>query len=204
MKGQSKIQLSADEINLITNSEWILTKNLIIGKTKNLLALIQFEQQRFLQLKISKLPVEVIESKPKISKGENYQGLPYLILDYPRTFNKENIFAVRTMFWWGNFFSITLHLSGRYKNELEQKIVKAYEKLSTTGFLYCHNADQWEHHFESNNYMPLSELDKSGFKKRLNDSSFIKIANRISLQQWNEAEYILSEYYKILIEMLAD
>ena len=54
----------------------------------------------------------IVQSTPKIAKGENYLQLPYVLLDYPRCFDKENIFAIRTMFWWGNFFSITLHLSG--------------------------------------------------------------------------------------------
>jgi hypothetical protein len=54
----------------------------------------------------------------KISRGENYQLLPYIILDYPSYFSRNNIFAVRTMFWWGNFFSITLHLSGDHKINL--------------------------------------------------------------------------------------
>ena len=40
----------------------------------------------------------------KISRGENYRGLPYLILDYPAYFSQKDIFAFRTMFWWGHFF----------------------------------------------------------------------------------------------------
>ena len=38
----------------------------------------------------------------------------------PAVFSKENIFAIRTMFWWGNFFSISLHVSGKYfKTEID-------------------------------------------------------------------------------------
>jgi len=35
---------------------------------------------------------------PKISKGENYEGLPWVILDFPRYFDKENVFAIRCFF----------------------------------------------------------------------------------------------------------
>ena len=63
------------------------------------------------------LPEEVLIQSPKISRGENYNGLPYVMLDYPRCFGKEDVFAMRTMFWWGNFFSITWHLKGKYSKE---------------------------------------------------------------------------------------
>lgn len=202
MKDQSKIQLSAGEMSLITNSEWILTKNLILAKTKNLLANLQLEQIHVLQAAGIKLPAEVLETSAKISKGENYKGLPYLILDYPRLFNKENIFAIRTMFWWGNFFSITLHLSGKYKIKLEQKVVTGFLGLKENGFHFCHNTDQWDHHFESNNYKPLQELSKADFDNLVKKSSFIKIANKIPLQQWNDAEKILEKNFKNLIETL--
>ena len=49
----------------------------------------------------------------KISKGEN-MGLPWVMLDYPRLFGQEDVLAIRTMFWWGHCFSVTLHLKGRY------------------------------------------------------------------------------------------
>ncbi len=39
------------------------------------------------------------------------------MLDYPRAFGRDSIFACRTFFWWGRFFSLTLHLAGRSWNE---------------------------------------------------------------------------------------
>ena len=41
------------------------------------------------------LPAEMLFHSPKISKGENYKGLPYVMLDYPRCFGKTDIFAIR-------------------------------------------------------------------------------------------------------------
>ncbi|NJO02163.1 MAG: hypothetical protein HC880_11165 [Bacteroidia bacterium] len=62
----------------------------------------------------------------KISRGENYLNLPYLVLDFPRLINPENIFALRTMFWWGHEFSCTLHLQGlaldHYRNALLENL----------------------------------------------------------------------------------
>ena len=94
---------------------------------------------------------------PKISKGENYKGLPYLVLDYPRYFGKDDHFAIRSMFWWGNFFSITLHLSGIYKKMYENKIEASFTLLKEESFFIGISDDQWEHHFETSNYLPLEK-----------------------------------------------
>ena len=166
----AKIRLSQTEMELVNNAELILTKNTILKKVNGLLGDLQVKQQQVVTLHTAGLPVKVSGSTPKISKGENYKGLPYLILDYPRLFEHANIFAVRTMFWWGNFFSVTLQLSGIYKKEAEEKLIAAYPVLEEKGY-YCYiNEDQWEQHFEGDGYMQLSEWSKNdpmdiGFEK---------------------------------------
>ncbi|MBS1654980.1 MAG: hypothetical protein JSU05_09055, partial [Bacteroidetes bacterium] len=77
---EAKIRLSAHELELIQNAEWILTKNTILEKVK---LLFEQLQEPFLQelKKLTTLPEEVAAPSPKISKGENYKGLPYLVLD---------------------------------------------------------------------------------------------------------------------------
>src|SRR6185369_14445953 len=109
---EAKIRLSQKELELVSNTEWILTKNEVITKAKLLLGSVLDEQIKWLSHHKLILPSEIKESSPKISKGENYRGLPYMVLDHPRRFDKEDVFAIRTLFWWGNFFSTTLQLSG--------------------------------------------------------------------------------------------
>lgn len=204
MKTQTKIHLSAQEVEVVNNVEWILTKNSIMQKTKWLLENIQIVQQAFLEFYKKDLPAEIFSVSPKISKGENYQGLPWLILDCPRYFDKEKIFAIRSFFWWGNFFSITLHLSGKYKNVYEQKIFGSYKKLKEQDFFYCINEDEWEHHFESNNYISLNKMGQKEFSQKIKESSFIKLAKKISLQEWNNIEKTLPENFEMIIKILTD
>jgi hypothetical protein len=149
-------------------------------------------------------------SSPKISKGENYKGLPYLILDYPRLFEHENlpdrqagIFAIRTMFWWGNFFSVTLHLSGVYKKEMEEKLIASYNNIKEKNYYCCKNEDPWEHHFEEGNYVPVIEMNKNDFEKIVCEKSFVKLAKKISLQNWDDAESLLTGCFKDIMEWLA-
>jgi len=112
---QTKIQFLPAEMELVSSPDIILTKNAILQKIKSFLEELQLKQHDVLQEYSSYLPEEPLKISPKISRGENYKGLPWLVLDNPRYFQHNNIFAIRTMFWWGNFFSITLHLSGNNK-----------------------------------------------------------------------------------------
>ena len=108
----SKIQYSTEELKLAENSDLILTKNRIVKKTIALFASLA-EEYRSISIKYqAQLPSEIFEHSPKISRGEQYLELPYVMLDYPRVFSKEDVFAIRSFFWWGNYFSITLHLKG--------------------------------------------------------------------------------------------
>ncbi len=199
----AKIRLSQTEMELVNNADLILTKNTILKKVNQLLGNLQAKQQEVVRLQARVLTEKISGTFPKISKGENYKGLPYLILDYPRYFDHENIFAVRTMFWWGHFFSVTLHLSGDHKKEAEEKLIASYKTFREKGF-YCYtNEDPWEHHFESENYKPLSQMSKNDFERSIRENPFIKIANKISLNQWDDAEEILQTYFEEIIGILA-
>jgi hypothetical protein len=199
---EAKIRLSPKEEELIHNTEFILTKNEIIKKV-NLLFSGILEQQKKITAELS-LPVNILTTPPKISKGENYRGLPYLVLDYPRLFEKEDVMAVRTMFWWGHFFSTTLHVSGLFKNKLEKRIEAGYDLFATNNFFCCVNSNQWQHHFESNNYRKIDEINKDDFSKVIGEKSFIKIAAKTLLSPWDKAEEKLVDDFKLLVNLAGD
>src|SRR5262245_6287586 len=152
---ETKIRLSEKEMDLLTNADWILTKNGLMHKVRRLLETLLEQQGNILQQAGQELPAPAFNISPKISKGENYLGLPYLILDQPKVFGKKNIFAIRTMFWWGNYFSTTLHLSGLYKNEYSSRLIFSRSALLKNGFYVCIHPEEWVHHFEKDNYLPI-------------------------------------------------
>ncbi|HRG92686.1 MAG TPA: hypothetical protein PLZ10_07045, partial [Chitinophagaceae bacterium] len=127
---QAKIRLSSSEMELVKNADWILTKNGIIQKVKDLFAALRYLQEETLYESLEGvMPEEVLASSCKISAGEQYRGLPWVVLDHPRFFSKTDIMAMRTLFWWGRTFSVTMHLSGVYKKKYEQKIIQSYPQL---------------------------------------------------------------------------
>lgn len=181
---EAKIRLSDAERELLTKAGWILTKNGILEKVKRLLGELQLNYRRHVQ-EHSLLSREVLVSSPKISRGENYQGLPWVVLDYPRCFGQQDVFAIRTMFWWGHFFSITLHVAGCYKSQYENKVILSFPQFAAGGYFICVNNTPWQHHFESNNYVPVAEMRAEQFAGRIKEHPFIKLAAKMPVEQWD-------------------
>jgi len=187
MSLQTKIQLSQVEMELLNNSEWILTKNKIVKKAQRLFEEVQQNIVDYVKVQRGLFPREVLDSSAKISKGENYLGLPWLMLDYPRHFKKENIFAIRTMFWWANFFSTTLHLAGTYARQYNHTLINKYDDLVKNEFFICVHDEQWHHHLEKDNYELIKGLSKNDYTKQIKNATFIKIAQKLDLSEWDTA-----------------
>ncbi len=150
------------------------------------------------------LPLEICSSSPKITKGENYLGFPWTILDYPRYFDSDAIFALRLLCWWGNNFSITLHLAGTYAEKYRSQLFSNWEKLRETDLLICVNDDPWQHHQERDNYLFIKECDhdSSFYEDTAKRTGFIKICRIIPLDQWSALPKIGSATSQLLFSLL--
>lgn len=195
----AKITLSEEELELVQNARVLLTKNTIIEKVYALFGQIAHDIRYRVQQQQWALPSEVAATNPKISRGENYKGLPYVMLDYPRLFGKEEVFAVRVLFWWGNFFSITLHLKGRYKQRAVPEIKKRWAQAVQSGLYISVGNDEWRHDFETDNYIPLHQVDAGAVDEVLSANEFCKLSARIPLQHWDKAPVLLTEMYEVLL-----
>lgn len=202
MTDASKLTLSAEELQLVANTHWILTKRVIIDKVNLLFGNLSNVLRNHVIANDFFLLPAIVQSTPKIAKGENYLQLPYVLLDYPRCFDKENIFTVRTMFWWGNFFSTTLHLSGSYKAIFETAIQKNIQALQQHDFYICINEDEWQHHFKVDNYVPLHKLHAGEIAGIIQQQHFIKVAVKFSLQQWSEIPELLEKSFLDLLQLI--
>ncbi len=199
----SNLKLSAEELHLVSNTEWILTKQKIISAVIQIMSELAEAVTPQVKLHEKQIPAEVVSSSPKIAKGENYKLLPYVMLDYPRCFNKENVFAVRTMFWWGNFFSVTLHLSGSYKMQFENHILSSFNLLQQQHFFIGVNEDEWQHNFTADNYIPAAALSIASATALLSAKPFIKIAVKHPLQQWDSMPALLEQSFLNVLKIIS-
>lgn len=198
-------KLSPAEFSLVRDDSWIFSKNLILQKAVALMSGLQARLQELDSLQhFPYYPEPTLNNGPKISKGENYRGLPFVILDYPRHFSKESVFALRTMFWWGNFFSCTLHAAGKTKQILYPSLLQAaYRRASGTAWQICRNTDQWEHHMEPDNYIPLAQMELPSLQEIAGRQPFFKLSLIIPLDRWDEVPNLAVEQYNDLLNELA-
>jgi hypothetical protein len=114
----------------------------------------------------------------KISKGENYLGLPYIVLDGPRYFSGDDIVTYRSMFWWSNFFSFTLLVQGTPWQSLKTSC--DFQTLPSDTYASLAETP-WVHHFDEGNAILLSELLEEEREQELLDHSFLKLSRKLDI-----------------------
>lgn len=197
----AKIQFSTEELLLVQNSGLILTKNRIIEKISLGLGGLVLQMQH--EVRKRTLIYEAFDqSGPKLSRGEKYQGLPYLMLDYPRMFDKKHILAIRTFFWWGYFCSITLHVKGRYQLQVSEKISYSLDRLKEKNFYISLHGDEWDHDITGKAYQPLTVASANA--EELQQGNFIKLSSKAAIGQWDVMEKELFEYFIELLKLIED
>lgn len=176
----------------MTDAGFILTKNRIIAGVYEMFGGLADE----FRVQAAVLPQELQEVHPKISKGENYLGLPWVMLDYPRRFGKTDVFAVRCFFWWGNYFSFNLQLQGRYQ-QLYADRLKTFLDREPDGWQVSTGSDPWQHHIDTGDYQPYNN------GMQLEQLPFLKLAKKIPLNRWDETYDFLVETFSETVTCLS-
>lgn len=194
----ANVKLSARELDLVNNAEFILTKNNIITKIYELFGgLSSFYITEMEQLSFSNQ--EILSIPPKISKGENYKGLPWVLLDYPRYFTNKEELAIRTFFWWGNFCSITLQVSGKFQLQIMGALQSFHRSNEAENWSLCYGANKWDHHFGADNYKFFSDFTI----EEIQMLPFIKLTKKIPLNKWDDIETFMQESFSTLQKILS-
>ena len=81
-----------EELELLFDSRFFELKASINQKLTDLLGLLAELLKAEIAMKEIALHDEVLQSNPKISRGENYKGFPWMVLDYPRVFKQNDVF----------------------------------------------------------------------------------------------------------------
>ena len=197
----TKVTLSAAELDLAMDPQVMLMKNAVIDAVYGLFGRVAERQSEILS-PLRPLFGEAFDLPPKISRGEKYRGLPYVMLDNPRSFTSHDILAVRTLFWWGHFFSVTIHLRGRWLERFEPGILASRARLAAGGFHVSTGAQEWEHHFGSDNYRPVESVGEEEWKGGFSDPGFVKLALRHPISRFAELEDLLVQGFGDAIGIL--
>ena len=196
----TKIRLSPEEKALVLDPGWILTKRSVMDKVAALLGDLA-DQYRATTAGLETLAPPLKDGFPKLSRGENYRGLPYMILDYPALFDRVDVFAVRTLFWWGHYFSITLHLKGQYLGRYLPGLLKSLERSGGGEWHLAVSDDEWVHAVEEESYTLYRAMD--GIQKAaLADRPFFKMAWIVPLDRWDDLYEQLNNRFEEILEWM--
>jgi hypothetical protein len=198
----AKIQFSQEEMDLLISPGWLLTKNRIIEKLYGFFGEQSKKLQALFAASANQLPEEILLLPPKIAKGEQYQGLPYIMLDYPRCFGKEDICAIRIFFWWGHFLSVTLHLKGAYSKRYRSAIMESLPKLAALGFRIAVGEEEWRHDLDTDYSIPLAACSEEMLARVIDEKAFCKLSAAVALEDWHNWDLSLAPLYQALYAIL--
>lgn len=168
-----QVNYSAKSLSLLANEDVIRLKNKLIKQ-------IELHLQAIGNQFAAKHPyLQKISPPPKVSKGEKHQGLPYLVLDFPRLFSQKDILAIRTVVWWSKHISISLILKGKYLDESLNKIRKQHANGKLNGLYVKYSGDLWSNRIvgKVNNQTKLPQ-----------ELEFIKISFKFPLHELPELD----------------
>lgn len=185
-------KFTTQELDLASDPTILLIKYRMMEKVWDFLEEIQIEIREELEFFKNELPHELKLEHGKISKGENYKHLPFMMLDFPAFFTKENILAFRTMFYWGNFISSTFHLQGSYLNKYGAKLIESFRNSENVYF--CINDSPWEYHYKQSNYKLLHELSLEDIDYQVGNTNFIKFSIKFPVEEMPQRKEDLIDF----------
>ena len=174
------MKLTSKELQYVKDQDFLLTKLEINKKVLDLMGEIEHNLHSIIP-KYS-WPDGVLLKSGKISRGELYRGLPYYVLDYPRSFKKEGVFAFRTMCWWGNFFSGTWHISGKYLDRVRPQLIENLANIKSSDAFVCVNGHPWDYHYQPDNYVSGRDFTTEKLLTIFENHPFVKLSYRWELE----------------------
>lgn len=188
---RNEIRFTEDENQVLQNKEFLPLKQQAVEKIITLMSVLREQLDEVWTNEGNHWPVPCKKDDVKISRGENYRQLPYVILDYPRKFARDDVFAFRSMFWWGHFFSYTLHLQGNsletYRSTLAEKLSANQHHLQDA--YLCVGDTPWQYHYESDNYQLIRHLEQKEIRKIVRKHDFFKISAWLPVSATPEAVF---------------
>ncbi len=142
----------------------------------------------------------LLKSAAKTTRGNNFLGYPWTIIDFPRSFEADGFLALRTLCLRGHCFSITLHLSGETFKRYADRITQRLHEIPSDYFISI-NADEWMHIIDEKNYVPLNDK-KINLSQEIRKSNYLKIARKISFEDAEKLPTQVAEAALLLFNLL--
>lgn len=201
MQTDTKIRIDADELKLISDSSLFIKKRLI---TEKIIRLYNQLHSNLLQSPAMKLfpGFEELIAKPeKISKGENLNGQPYIMMDFPASFSNTDVLAFRSLFWWGHSFSFIWHIQGKYLESISQEKLIRLKQSKNNVIWASYDNSHWNYNIQKD-FVPVADLEITGNNISGGGEKSLRIIKNLDLGDWKSIPDTGKGFFEKIIEIL--
>ncbi len=197
----TNLSLNDDDLHFLSDREIFLKKRQLSDHIIDILGDIEAHIQQTAVDYVHKIPESAFQKRGKISRGENYLGFPWFILDHPATFQKDQVFAFRTLVWWGNYFSVTFHISGTCYDKMDVREFIFQLRKTFPDLLVCRSEHQCEHFIERPNFIPAEELLQKIESLSGDQHTFLKVAIKIPFEESGSLKNKVVLFIRTILEL---
>jgi len=175
-------QISEQELAILQNRDFLLTKKVIDEKITQLLLKTQQKLTFHIKERQIPLPDKVSLHPRKIARGENYKALPYWVCDFPASLSKQHVWAFRIVVWWGNEVSLSLILKGDFKKQTGHMSFDP----GMNEIFYATHSDPWQLELDTETSIRLTEQNAQKMQEHYREADFLKLSMSLSLNDINK------------------
>jgi hypothetical protein len=191
------LQFSEAEFQAIQNQSFFKVKATALEKIEQQFAEIVNEMEIIYSQHATSISFAPKKVFSKISRGENLNQLPFLILDFPKQFSKSEVFSFRLLFWWGKGFTLFLHLKNDKLESIVEKVLNNADQLLELNTLFSTQGDEWNHDVASENYQTLTSVSTT------QKIDFVKFAWPLPFNQNIELKEFTKHRMSLILNILS-
>lgn len=200
MAQNTKIIPTNAELNIASDTNFFDVKRELT--TKIVLTLEQYGEQLLEEIIIPVFQKAGIQRAGlKVSKGENFKGYPYIVLDCPRLFSTDTEVICRTIFRWGHGWSLHFTVQGKIFERVSSSLSGFSASLSNDWLLYT-GENIWEQDVDSVLFVPTHSMSETALSLTIKQQNFYKIATQINLSNAVEWPPFSTQSYQNLFDLL--
>lgn len=183
---KSTNKLTKHELAFASDTQYPLLKHRIMFKTNEMF------HQTAKQLNEKMLESGWFEGKEyKITKGENHQKMPYIVVDCPQIKSADFSGLFRVMFWWGHYFTLSLYVRTELVN-----LLQTAAKLRQVKNTYLLKGDNlWTQDVNGDDYVKLHKLTAKQFLKHVETKPYLKLVRKVNIKRFKEIPELASDTF---------
>jgi hypothetical protein len=167
------------DLEMISHLEVFQNKPAILKKVESRLTKLKEAMALELLPCVAQLPSGTNIEKGQIARGENHNGFPFLSLDIPQNFSKNEMYTYRTLFWWGHYLGFSLILKGDKLKTYFQRLAENCSEPHFQNIYLSQASTPWEWRLGQKYFIPVS--DQQAWTEKSNLLDYMKIMRFYSI-----------------------